>query len=238
MHELTRLSYLEAMGVDSYVSRHQLVGAAPTRRLIVVPVEPSIAVQVPTPVVPQADNSADTPPEMPRIGNILQPTTRRNEKKPEEPEAPSPVVKPKQAAAANFSLTAVIVGGFLWLEDLNAMPLAREQVQLMQAMASALTGTRSKADIAQFDWPIHSNAQLDLSTAAAAASLAGYINRRYEQGGCRGLILLGGGCTQNLNADQLGITPLQCEYSTAQMLLDASLKKSVWTSLLPLLAQP
>ena len=36
MHELRRMAYLDALGVDSYVSRAQLPGAAATRRLAIV----------------------------------------------------------------------------------------------------------------------------------------------------------------------------------------------------------
>ena len=35
--EMRRLAYLEALGVDTYVSRGQLPGAAPTLRLAIVP---------------------------------------------------------------------------------------------------------------------------------------------------------------------------------------------------------
>ena len=34
MHELKRLAYLDAMGVDAFISRAQLPGAAPTRRFL------------------------------------------------------------------------------------------------------------------------------------------------------------------------------------------------------------
>ena len=36
MNELRRMAYLDALGVDSYVSRVQLPGAAATRRLAIV----------------------------------------------------------------------------------------------------------------------------------------------------------------------------------------------------------
>ena len=37
MHEMTRMAYLEVLGIDSYVSRRQLPGAAVTRRMAVLP---------------------------------------------------------------------------------------------------------------------------------------------------------------------------------------------------------
>ena len=37
MNELKRRAYLDALGIDTYVSRGQLGGAAPTRRLAIVP---------------------------------------------------------------------------------------------------------------------------------------------------------------------------------------------------------
>ena len=100
------------------------------------------------------------------------------------------------------------------------MPLASDQVQLVQAMARALAGVSkpslqssseaarpdaAQPDVQQFRWPIHTNQQLDLGEEAARAALAGFIGRRLEQQQCRGLVLLGEACRTRVPLEQMGV---------------------------------
>jgi hypothetical protein len=56
MHELTRLAYLDALGIETYVSRSQLPAAAPSRKLRIVRQQPppprAPVVSTPTPLAP------------------------------------------------------------------------------------------------------------------------------------------------------------------------------------------
>ena len=124
------------------------------------------------------------------------------------------------------------------------MPLAREQVQLVQAMAQALGGVqesagdaaqpaRARPEVAQFDWPIHTNQQLDLGQEAARASVAGFVGRKLEQQHCRGLVLLGEACKVRVPLEQLDCPLIISTVSTAQMLANPALKKQAWRDLLP-----
>ena len=45
--------------------------------------------------------------------------------------------------------------------------------------------------VLQFDWPMHSNQQLDQGEESARAAVAGFIGRKLEEPGCRGLVLMG-----------------------------------------------
>jgi hypothetical protein len=230
MNELKRRAYLDAMGIDSYVSRSQLPGAAVTHRLVVLPRE-LIATPATTEVGP-----ADAPdvvltrqsraPQLPRIE-----TPSRT---PPGGEAAPRTAQPRQDAVIRFSLAAIVAGGYLWLEDLQERPLAREQVQLMQAMARALGEAGSPPEVAQFDWPMHNNQQLALGEEAARASVAGFIARKLEQQHCHALVLLGEPCKAWVPLEQLGSTNIVSTVSTAQMLADPQLKKQAWGDLQPL----
>ena len=218
MHELSRLAYLEAIGIDSYISRQQLAGAAASRRLRIRHRE------VPTPEAPELPVEALKAPvqPLPKAESAKRPAARPTPKR----EAPAPIER--------FSLAALVAGSYLWLEDLDGQPLASEQVHLVQAMSLAISGKADKADVAQFDWPLHSNRQLDLSEEAARAALGGFLGRRLEQFGCAGIILLGSTVNQRLDALQLPVKLVRCDHGSAQMLAKPSLKREVWRVLAPL----
>ena len=219
MNVLRHTIYLQAMGVDTYVSRRQLPGAATTQRLAIVPSSP-----VPLP-------ATATPVQMPRI----------------EPASIAAPVVPAGAAPREgrlsplrFSLAVITCGGWLWLEELEGEVFSAEQLHLVQAMARAmgrLTAGESgdngepAALATQFDWPIHNNLQLDQSEDAARSSLAAFIQRRLGENGCRGLVLLGPNSAERVPMDQLDDRRHRRIASTAAMLLDPLLKKQAWRDL-------
>ncbi len=243
MNELRRMAYLEALGIDSYVSRTQMPGAALTRRLAIVS-----APTVIDPVMTSAASAATIAPDKQAVG-------RARDLHPSEPHLRSAVAVPvatgslsRSVAVPRFSLTAIVAGQWLWLEELGGMPLTKEQVQLVQSMAQALllhresrtavamSATRSQMaqpNVSQFDWPIHTNHQLDLGTQAAQASVAGFVSRRLEQHGCRGLVLLGEACALRVPSNEVKFLTVQTA-SSAQILAQPTLKPSVWRDLLPL----
>ena len=130
----------------------------------------------------------------------------------------------------------------MWLEEMGGMPLATEQEQLVQAMAQALAvagNTRQekkRPEVAHFDWPIHTNAQLDLGEEAARASVAGFIGRKLEQQQCRGLVLLGEASKARVRLEQLDCPLVASTVSSAEMLDNPLLKKQAWRDLLPFAA--
>ena len=240
MNELRRSAYLQAMGVDSYVSRTQLPGAAVTRRLaiIAVPFEG---------LAPAVEEATTRPIPMPavEIEGRGRATRKAATDAPRSPE-PAPRAEPTKHVP-RFSLAAVVAGDWLWLEDLAGNPLASEQVWLIQAMARALDmfgagaepGVQSAGriaadpDVAQFDWPIHNNQQLDLGVDAARAGVAGFVGRKIQQYGCRGVVLLGQGCEQWLAEDQIQLR-MTVTASSADILTSPALKRQVWRDLLTL----
>jgi len=240
------MAYLEALGIDSYVSRTQLPGAALTRRL-------AIASRRATPVLQGAERPiaraiAASAQQDAATHAGVGPVARINDAVPLPPQdVESP---PRGAAVPRFSLTAIIAGDWLWLEELAGMPLTTEQVQLVQSMALALarqreprtaTGTAAPRPgavppaVAQFDWPIHTNRQLDLGAAAARASVAGFVGRRLEQHGCHGLVLLGQSCALRVPLQEVKILTVSTA-SSADILAQPALKRTVWRDLLPLVS--
>lgn len=242
MNELRRMAYLDALGIDSYVSRTQLPGAAQTHRLAIVPLPASAALD-------SAGGSEQGSP-LRHLRDISPPSRRA--KTSEEETSSSSTHRDREASAGNeqvprFSLTAIAAGNWLWLEELAGMPLTTEQVRLIQSMAQALVqccgekdsalGAATRPEVAQFDWPIHNNRQLDQGEEAARAGVAGFVGRRLEQYGCAGLVLLGQTSAEWVPVQQLGIFTI-CTASSAEMLVNPALKSQVWQDLLPLAEKP
>jgi len=229
MHELTRRSYLESMGIVSYISRGQLPGAAPTRRLVVSRRSPAS----PTPAAVPADMPATHAESSTAAAFREAADTVKTQLGAVKTQVATPAaVQSSIVAAPGFSIVAVIVGGYLWLEELAGSAVFREQIHLIRAMAKALGMAEGEVDVSQFDWPIHSNAQLDLGEDAARAGLAGFVRGKIDRGRCRGIIILGSPCRQKLDIAQL--EPGQCvsTLSTGEMLREPQLKKQAWRDLL------
>lgn len=100
--EITRLAYLEALGMANYVSRRPLPAAAPSRKLAIAAIAGSV---------------------QPVIDDV--PTGRRFEdldvSEAKLTRVAAPVSKPGAAPSAvdSFSVAAIFAGGWLWLEELS-----------------------------------------------------------------------------------------------------------------------
>jgi len=239
VNELRRMAYLEAMGIDSYVSRAQLPGAAASRRLAIVRSRPQGVAQA------QVDTAAASgllaqAQEALRPASVVPP--RIDTPGPAQAPPPQPAAEPRVAAATvpRFTLAAIASGGYLWLEQLGGHPLATEQVQLVKAMAGALgrlsaqgpvSVGSSRPEVALFNWPIHNNRQLDQSEEAARACVAGFIARKLDQLQSGGLVLLGQHCASRVPVEQLADMRIVTTVSTAEMLADPMLKKQAWLDL-------
>ncbi len=229
MDELTRSRYLQALGTDTYISRGQLPGAAVTRRLAIVCQSPRPLPEVAPAPVETTARSPKVPVKIPRLAPVSAAA---------RPEA-APVRPVDQNQSPEFSLVAISCGDCLWLEEQEGASRLPEQLMLVQSMAEALgitagdAGTRPSST--QFDWPIHKNRQLDQGEEAARSSVAGFIQRKLEQGRCQGLVLLGAGCERRLALNQVDCPQVVRTVSTAEILRNPLLKRQVWQDLQPLL---
>ncbi len=246
MNELRRMAYLDAMGIDSYVSRGQLPGAAPTRRLAVVPVrtEPASNPSPPVSKSAAAPAPAEAGEHLAQAQAALRtvpPITPPDEAGTgESPAAPRAATEGKRSTLPQFNIAAVVANGYLWVEEIGDRPLATEQVQVVQALARALARVVDREasaagvgrpDVAMFKWPMHNNRQLDLGEEAARSGVAAFIGRRLEERRCRGLVLLGANSRRWVPLEHFSLPSLATSAGTAEMLTDPLLKKQVWADL-------
>ena len=226
MHELTRRTFLDAIGVDTYVSRGQLPGAAATRRLLVSRTGDASSAAV-------AQKLKQTP-AMPKIDSVVKSAvaTASVTRKQDGPTSPDVAVKTAASTSiASFSIAAISVGGWLWLEHLPHKVVLRDQIHLIRAMVRALGLEAGEPTVSQFDWPIHNNAQLDLTEEAACAALGGFVYSKVDRGRCKGLVVLGTDTLKKLNVSQLDIKHCVTTVNTAAMLATPELKKQAWIEL-------
>ncbi|AQA19891.1 hypothetical protein BST95_18185 [Halioglobus japonicus] len=225
---IRRSHYLQAMGIDAYVSRRQLPGAAPTQRLAV------IATMAPAPQSAPAHGRPDMRAEVPPMPTLEVDVGSRGSAVATE-QAAAPAAPARHASpGVKFSLGVIICGDVAWLEVLQGMPLAREQVQLVHAMARAVGAQQAKPRVAQFDWPMHSNPQLDQGEDAARASLTAYLQRHLGEARCRALVSLGAPAAHWVSADMLQGVASVATLSTREMLDTPACKRQVWADLQPI----
>jgi len=246
--ELRRMAYLDALGIDGYVSRKQLPGAAVSRRLVLVsPPQSSAQVSQPRqPPVPEDIEDASGPALLRR--EVAGPVSTG---KPPRAEEAKTTTKPVQRPAANgripqLQFSVVVAGQWLWIESLGDMPLMREQVWLIEGMANALRVAGAiprdsdgglnpiKAQTMRFEWPMHNNPQLDSSEEAVKASLAGFLERQKFRFALQGLVLMGEQCRQWVPESEL---PLVVIPDGRALLENPALKRQAWEGLAPLLAR-
>lgn len=233
------------------MSRRQLPGAAVTLRPA-VPAQSS-----PATTAPGQREDAEQAAVIARAHPVSALVEPRIRARVEPTSDPTPDPRPQNTQRADsvprFSLVTIVAGDWLWLEEVTGMPLTTLQVQLVQSMALALQAggatrsgaTRSdatrpgtaRADVMQFDWPIHTNRQLDQGEAAALAGVAGFLARRLEQYSSRGLVLLGPSGAARVPVQELGVESV-CTASSADMLVNPELKRQVWRDLQPLIGAP
>jgi len=241
MNELMRMAYLDALGIDSYVSRTQLPGAAVTRRLAIVPSLPVASARKPG-ILSEAQ-SVPTVSRREEAGSRVGSGGRAQIDSAVRPSSTMQEASQRGSSVPRFSLIAIVAGDWLWLEALADMPLTMEQVRLVQSMARALSLTRgggknvaasaARPEVAQFDWPIHTNHQLDQGEEAARAGVAGFVGRKLEQYGCGGLVLLGQSCAVRVPVQEMTVHTV-CTASSAEILARPALKPQVWRDLRPL----
>lgn len=216
--ELRRLSYLQAMGVETYVSRENLPGALASRRLRILSENASST---------QVEPAAQGAPPMP----VLEGSKKRPQADYSAPAAPAAAQSP--ASMEPFSIAAIVAGGWLWLEELPQVALAQEQLQLIGAIARALRLPGEAPAVAQFDWPMHTNAQFDHGPEAARSGLLGFVQRQLTDSEISTVVFLGERSRRRMPEEVAGAERLIHTVSTRQMLGDPLLKRQVWQDLKP-----
>jgi hypothetical protein len=228
VNELTRLAYLDAMGIDSYVSRAALIGAAPSRRMRLVQTASVSPAEEPVPQVAVAKIAGAAADLRASLGD----STARATARVASPETVAPVAAAEAAEMPIFSLAAVSLGGWYWLDDIPpGRGLGPEYLQLLQAIAVALGMQAGPPVLEQFNWPMHTSTQLDRDDAAARGGLGGFLANRLERIQPAGVILLGEFAQAWFDRDLLSPLPIVDTVSGWQMLRQPALKRQAWSDL-------
>ena len=217
MNEIQRLVYLDALGIDSYISRSQLPAAAITQRLRLVRPAAEISVAV----APSVSGEA--------IRESLQVTGLP------ESEAP-PITLPAgpgvDESAPMFSVASCYLGGYLWLDEIpRSRDLGDNYPALLHALAVALGWDGGDAVVERFDWPMHYNQQLAQGPEAARHGFEGFVRARLERHPVRGVVLLGPMQAEWLDRGVFTGLELVATVSAWQMLKQPELKAQAWRDL-------
>ncbi|MCX2982961.1 hypothetical protein EYC98_19030 [Halieaceae bacterium IMCC14734] len=256
--ENSRLTYLDAMGIDNWVSRAALPGAAASRRRRMVRrVVPKTAAdpvmikqtEAQAPLAQQVKQSPEGP-EL--LRSAMAPASAGASRSTPEPAsvhgiaeitpATSPAMTPEKipsadnaassAPAVMFSAAVVFLGGWYWID---AVPRGRETgadySQLLQAIGTALNLPLATPTVERFDWPLPGTNRLDPGLETARHSFEGFMRGRLERQPVEGVILLGSAACDWLNLDMFaGLRQLQT-VSAWSMLRQQASKAQAWQDL-------
>jgi hypothetical protein len=234
--ESTRLHYLDAMGIDSWVSRVALPGAASSRRKRVMRRPASVsAVTAP---------ASDTPAAGPAL---LRSSIQKNVTVPRAAAKPAeiPVAEPAAEASSSdspaviFSVSVAFMGGWYWIDE---VPRGRETgadySQLLQAIGSALGWSPAAVTVERFDWPLQGASRLDPGLETARHSFEGFMRGRLERQPVQGVVLLGSAACEWLNLDMfVGLSQVHT-VSAWLMLRQRASKAQAWQDLRSLRHSP
>jgi len=218
--EMARRQALEAMGIDVYVSRYDMPGAAPAVRQRLVQKEPAEVTTSDSPARAAIANAASTSPAT-RVSSVT--TAERTSTRGVSPA--------KSTETVTFSMLLASAGPFLWLEQLADGLLRQDQLALINAMARALSADVSVRQ-QQFDWPMRGNTALSGDAESAKQALQGLIQRMAREVDAKRVVVMGA-CPflPDRIAQSAVVIP-----ATMAMLQNPVLKREAWQALKPLRA--
>ena len=208
---MARRKALEAMGIDVYVSRFDLPGAARAVRQRVESSSPS--------AVP--DHSSETG------ARSVETATWRSET-PAPTQAPLAAVR-ERSEAVRFSMLLASAGPFLWIEQLSDGLIRQDQLALINAMARAISPQASIRQ-QQFDWPMRGGSAVASDAESAKQALQGLIQRMAREVNAKRVVVMG---TCPFLSERIAQSAVVIP-STIAMLSNASLKREAWQALKPL----
>ena len=222
--EMARRQALEAMGIDVYVSRYDMPGAAPAVRQRLVQADAAEVVSSDIPARAAIANTVSTAPA-PRAEWSI------NTERTPTPSESGGVLPAKSTETVTFSMLLASAGPFLWVEQLADGLLRQDQLALINAMARALSADVSVRQ-QQFDWPMRGNAALSGDAESAKQALQGLIQRMAREVDAKRVVVMGA-CPflPDRIAQSAVVIP-----ATMAMLQNPVLKREAWQALKPLRA--
>ena len=222
--EMARRQALEAMGIDVYVSRYDMPGAAPAIRQRLVQKEPAEVTTSDSPARAAKVHTA-SPSPAPRADS---PTNTERTSTPSQSSGVSPATSTE---AVTFSMLLASAGPFLWVEQLADGLLRQDQLALINAMARALSADVSVRQ-QQFDWPMRGNTALSGDAESAKQALQGLIQRMAREVDAKRVVVMGA-CP--VLPDRIAQSAVVIP-ATIAMLQNPALKREAWQALKPLRA--
>ena len=220
--EMARRQALAAMGIDVYVSRYDMPGAAPAVRQRLAQVKATENVSSDS-SAPEAKVKRANPTPAPRADLSI------NTERTSTPSQSSGVSPAKSSEAVTFSMLLASAGPFLWVEQLADGLLRQDQLALINAMARALSADVSVRQ-QQFDWPMRGNTALSGDAESAKQALQGLIQRMAREVDAKRVVVMGA-CPflPERIAQSAVVIP-----ATIAMLQNPALKREAWQALKPL----
>lgn len=234
MREPWRSAYLKSMGVDIYVARRPLAGAAPS----IAPLWDTAAVvrrgTTPEPhvrVEPEAVAPAQ-PPSAKALRGLPEGLDLDGGAPPAV--AAEPVARAATTAVPRFVLQVVRSAGVLLLDEGPARNSDRNAYrQFIMNLLVALGRRPADVEIDRFGWPMVTNPSVDQSEQAARESLSASIERRCDEGSCDIIVLLGPTAQQWVQTQR----PALKGESAWACIGDGSAKRALWQQLATQLAR-
>ncbi len=216
MSSLSHLAYLQALDIPSLVSRRDLPGAAPTRRL-------QLARKLP------ATPARAAAPDLAALSADLQRPAATNVPPAEAAAKPAAAVMPS-ADTPVFSIAATSAGGWFWVDE---VPAGREPgedyAQLLLAICRALGWSQQPAVQECFNYPVA--ASLAGGVEQAREALMGFLTGRLARLAPAGVVVMGDFKEPWFDRDCLEGQRVVQTVSGWQMLRDPTLKPQAWAAL-------
>ncbi len=228
MNEVQRLAYLEAMDIQTFVSRRNLPGAAPSRRFRIARLPASVAA-APTP--PAAKERVPAAKERPPAALDLP----ELESKPKAAPAAMAPTRPQATDTPVFTVAASEAGGWLWVDEI---PAGRDPGQdygpLLGAICQALGLAEQAPQVQLFNYPVAAGAALAGGVDEARQALFGFLSGRISRIQPQRIILLGELDQPWFDVACLDGVQVTRTVSAWGMLRDPALKARAWRDLKPL----
>lgn len=228
MNEAARLAYLQAIGVDNFVSRQPLPRARASTVLKLIPADLSPA--PPSTVAKAAllaggiENTVDqlkhsigaeTEASVDRDSGVLA-------------KRPKPFVG-GQSPHLRFALILVRFGGILWIDTLSdGRGVDREYLRLIVSIGRALGKEGSQPDYEVFEWPLVRNRQVNQGEDAAREAIEEFVTRQLKDNGISRVVILG---KQPVKLDGHSVDTTSSSVSGWDMLKNSAHKRTAWQEL-------
>jgi len=243
LNELQRLAYLDAMGVETYYPRLQLIGARPSTQCEMparVAVQPrQAAADVASLLAAEPKSTGGRPLNVRELLDIPANSKAGVSVEPARIEA-----SPENAPSYSLNVT-LIHGSLLLVDDCPAPQLhSGNYRKLLHNMVFALGLGKQAIENQPFHWPEAMKGHHDQGAEVAGEALQAYLARQVERGEVKYLLLMGADANRYaintdlpvgvLSRNEVYRLPVLSTLSASRMLQEPALKRQLWQQLQPL----